>query len=822
VGELLPGSQGRIPAMTDCLIIGFNDSDFNNYVAMVRSMGGDSGAYRDLNLAFIEIDNEPYRSMDILNRFCHKKKGINDRPLNNTDFLWPTITYLGTYLSRRGFGFDYINLFQFEKELLRRKLTTENVLTVAITTTLYVSPHPILEIVSFIKECNSAAKIIVGGPYIYNLTKMVDPDSIQEMFRYLGADFYVINQEGEFALANIIDALKGRQTSNTANSYSFDHIDNIAYRRDGRYVITSSSIEQNPLEENMVDYKLFSKEDIGEFVSLYTAKSCPFSCSFCGFPQRAGKYKYLTVELVEKQLNELRELGTVTTLSYLDDTFNVPKARFKELLQMMIRNKYEFKWNSFYRSDHGDEETIELMREAGCEGVFLGIESGSDNILQTMNKSSRRKDYLKAIPLLKKAGILTHANFIVGFPGETYETVSETIDLIEEARPDFYRAQLWYCDPVTPIWNRKDEFGVKGMAFNWSHDTMDFKTACDLVDKLFLCVQNSIWLPQNGFELWSTYYLQRKGMSLSQIKQFLKLFNTAIKEKLIHPNNKNVPPALLENIRSSYDLEEPSTVGLNTIEVYSGARYMASEQYCFDTFNNPTPISLQLLCDGNEADDAGLSQVSFSFDKSLSKMLVDELELDTSIVFLSAYSVLLSRLSGQQETVIASAICDQQRLPLPLRLTPLWGISFREFAQDVAIKVRQAADHQIYAFHILNNPYRMAQRGLSCPVFDVGYVFSDGRKGPDIDEIFGCYPEVQRTMALALKVSVVDDLVFEFSYSEGSFNRETIQKLSLYFASILMVISRDADVAVSEIQMEEARSVFSSALEADAGEALNF
>src|SRR4029078_1736945 len=103
-----------------------------------------------------------------------------------------------------------------------------------------------------------------------------------------------------------------------------------------------------------------------EFVTLRTAKSCPFSCSFCGFPQRAGKYKYLGVELLEKELDDIRNIGTVTTLTFLDDTFNVPKERFKEILRMMIRNNYGFKWNSFFRSDHGDDEHIVMLGHTGC------------------------------------------------------------------------------------------------------------------------------------------------------------------------------------------------------------------------------------------------------------------------------------------------------------------------------------------------------------------------------------------------------------------------------------------------------------------------
>jgi radical SAM PhpK family P-methyltransferase len=554
--------------MIDCLIIGFNDSNFKDYVDMVKAMGRNSGAYKDLNLSFIEYNNRPYRAMDILNHFYFQNRRGTYKPFHNADFLWPVIIYLGTYLSKKGFSFDYINLFNLEKDRLRKKLIKNDILSIAITTTLYVSPHPILEIISFIRKYNDKVKIIIGGPYILTQAEMADTTKIQQLFGYIKADFYVISPEGEHALVNILKALK--------NASNPDRIENIAYLKGDKYLLTSSSTEANSLEENMADYSLFPKDDINKFVSLRTAKSCPFSCAFCGFSKRAGKYRYLTVDFVEKELNAIRNIGSVTTLTFLDDTFNVPSDRFKAILKMMIKNQYEFKWNSFYRCDHGDEETISLMKEAGCEGVFLGIESGSNAMLKKMNKTARRKDYEKAIPTFKEAEIITHANLVVGFPGETHETVAETIALLDETRPDFFRAQLWYCDPITPVWNKRKELGINGSAFNWSHNTMNFQTASDLIDEMFLSVNNPLWLPQNGFELWSIFYLQRKGMALDRIKMFIESFNAAIKEKLLYPDKKGIDSNICKKLRQSCQFDSQVNPGRKESEVFSNDGGIAS------------------------------------------------------------------------------------------------------------------------------------------------------------------------------------------------------------------------------------------------------
>lgn len=529
--------------MTDCLVIGFYDSDFATFVEMVKSMGTDSGAFKDLSLAYVDFNGKPHHSMQLLNHFHFEDVNAEHQNFHNADFIWPVVTYLCSYLAKRGFTFDYVNLPHLEQEKLKSKLLDGNILTIAITTTLYVSLHPILELIQFIRQYNTEAKIVVGGPYIYNLPKMMNPLALQQLFKYMQADVYVISNEGETTLIKIIETLRGNGDLGT--------VDNLAYNKNGIYVMTPSALESNPLEENLIDYSLFQKQDFNEFLTLRTSKSCPFSCSFCGFPQRAGKYKYLTIDLVERELNAIRDIGTISTLTFIDDTFNVPKARFRSLLQMMIKNNYGFKWNSFYRSDHGDERTIELMAKAGCEGVFLGVESGSDAQLERMNKTSRRKDYLKAIPAFRDAGIKTHANFVVGFPGETPDTYDETVDLIERARPDTFRGQLWYADPITPIWERKEEYGIQGSAFTWSHNTMDSQAACEYVDELFMRIRGSVWLPQNGFEQWSIFYLQRKGMSYEQIVEFLKAFNDIKKEQMQNPDSQDIPESLLERVRAS-------------------------------------------------------------------------------------------------------------------------------------------------------------------------------------------------------------------------------------------------------------------------------
>ena len=762
--------------MTDCLIIGFNDSSFEKYVHMVRAMGADSGAYRDLALAFINFEGKPYRSMDVLNHFYFQDKPAEAKRFHNADYLWPVITVLGSFLTKHGLTFDYLSFPHLEQEKLKEKLLRDDIETIAVTTTLYVSPQPILEIVSFIRQYNRRAKIIVGGPFISNQPKMTATDTMTELFRAVGADIYVTCQEGEFALVNIIKALKA--------GADLAQVDNIAYRKGDGYVFTKTSIESNPLEENAVRYELFGSEAIGQFVTTRTAKSCPFSCSFCGFPQRAGKYKYLNVDHVERELNAIRELGTVDTVTFIDDTFNVPKERFRELLRMMIRNNYGFKWNSFYRSDHGDERTIQLMAEAGCEGVFLGIESGSDKMLQLMTKTSRRKHYATAIPLLKKADISIYASFIIGYPGETEETVRESLSLIHETQPDFFRAQLWYCDPITPIWNRREEFGLKGSAFNWSHNTMDAQTACDIIDQIFLSVpqSDSIWMPQFGFEQWSVYYLQRKGMSMDQIKTFLRCFNAVIKQQMLDPGTSLIDPQLRKSLETSCRFDRSEIPDMRPVELLSAERYNAAESYWTREFiGAPAGGCSELMRDEMQDDATGTDEIVCELDQLLIDRMRAAFPRQLSTALLAAFSVLLTRLGGRDE---AFTVAGLENGALPVRLPAAWDKSFAELVQTTQQKIDEAEEHRRFAFHLLTNPVRLRRLGCSQPVFDVGFSFAEHRD--TLESLLDSYSSIQEQMDLILTVRPLDGTMrLHFTYARKWFRRDTIERIAAFMLNIL-------------------------------------
>jgi anaerobic magnesium-protoporphyrin IX monomethyl ester cyclase len=685
--------------MIDSLLIGYNEMDFASYLDAVRRMGTDHVSYRVVSSGFIEYQNRPYRCMDILNRFHWEGREERAHTLHSFDFLQPVVTYLGSFLRRHGFTFDYVNIFQLEKEKLAEKLRREDYRTVAITTTFYETSDPIREIIELVRRCNQNVRIVVGGPHIAYQMKLMDPVSAQYFFRHIGADAYVISSEGETAFAALLAAWR--------DGGSLAAVDNIAFREGDGYVVTRSVPESNSLEDNPVDYTLFPPAELSQFVSLRTSKSCPFRCSFCDFPSMAGKYTYTPVEVVERELDALRDLGFVTTLSFLDDTFNVPKKRFKELLRMMIRNRYDFRWNCFYRADHGDAECVELMAGAGCEGVFMGVESGSDKMLGIMNKTARQQDYATSIPLLRQAGILTYASLITGFPGETDETVAETTRFLEEVQPDFYQTNIWYCHPATPIYAERDKYGIRGSAYNWAHATMDSRQAADHVERTIMAVQGSIWLP---YYFWNVFYLQRLGMTLDQMKDFIRSFNGIVKEKMVDPRRTADDSLLLGTLRRACQFDRPFAGEPGPVETLTGASYAAAEQFWVEEVRGVRAEA----ADPEEAAEWG-PETAADVETAALSALCDRCGAEPGEVLLAASAVLFAGALRRDDLVVIASLEGLDRGFLPLRLALPPQASFRAVVAEVSRARQRAEPHAGWGLYLVSNPDRMAVLGGACP-----------------------------------------------------------------------------------------------------------
>jgi radical SAM PhpK family P-methyltransferase len=497
----------------DCVLIGYNDVPFERYEGLVRQYGEDSEVYRDLRLSFVDLEGRKLTYVDLLNHVLARagKLGNGMAPLRSGEIPNLAAAYLTSFLRRHGLRAAYVNLFQDEKEKLAEWLAEEP-LCVAITTTFYVINFPVHEMVEFIRAHNPRTRIIVGGPLVANHVRNYQGEERAAALADLGADIYVVESQGELTLARVVSCLRA--------GGDLGAIPNLAWREGREIRFTPTVPESNSLDESYIDWRELNDHRLGPTIQTRTARSCAFKCSFCNYPTRAGRLVLADLETIEKELDSIRAVGARNVV-FIDDTFNVPLPRFKEICRLMIRKGYDFNWYSYFRCSNADEEAVELMARSGGRGVFLGIESGSPTILENMNKRASDEAYRRGIQWLRQAGILSFGSFILGFPGETERTVRETTDFIRETGLDYYRAQMWYCEPGTPIFGERERFRIEGSGFVWSHATMTSPEAADHLERLFLSVREAEWLPQWSFDFWILPYLQGRGISNAQLREFM-------------------------------------------------------------------------------------------------------------------------------------------------------------------------------------------------------------------------------------------------------------------------------------------------------------
>jgi p-methyltransferase len=505
----------------DCVVIGYNEGDFQDYRLMCERSGPTSPEWQIYRKEHLEIDGRPMPWMDVLSTLRNRATGRNDRYHVGEVFNLAGL-YLTNFLRRHGIRTDAVSLFGAEQERLAR-LLAERPAVVAITTTFYVNILSVTPIVDFVRRHSPTSHIVVGGPLIDNLCLDGITDEVQDLFHGMGADSYVRESQGEHALAELCQAvLRGRPLEEVANLITCPEDDWVANRR---------KPEANDLDACAIDWQSFTPEQIGVTAQTRTARSCAFKCSFCDYPTRAGALTTASVDTVRRELRAMAELG-VKNLVFVDDTFNVPPKRFKELCRMMMEEDLGLDWYSYFRcSNARDEETFDLAAQSGCRGVFLGIESGDADILANMNKLAQDSQYRAGIARLKERGITTFASIIVGFPGENERTMQNTIDFVNETGPTFWRAQPWWGNPRSPVYRNKEVYGIEVSAYDWSHATMNSAEAAAWCDKMFDRVTESVWLPLYDFDFWSLPYLDGKGLGVDELVPLLRTTQELMRER---------------------------------------------------------------------------------------------------------------------------------------------------------------------------------------------------------------------------------------------------------------------------------------------------
>jgi len=521
----------------DCVVVGYNEGNFDDYRVMCERAGPGTPEFQIMRSEHLVVDGQAMPWLDAFSRLRNRGDDRADR-YHVAEVFNLAALYLTSYLRKHGLRAEPISLFSGELDRLAA-LLADRPAVVAITTTFYVNILPVGPIVELVRQLSPTSHIVVGGPLVDNLCQSGVTSAVQDFFFAMGADSYIQESQGEQSLARLCHAVRdGADLASVAN---------LIHCVDGEWVRTRRRPENNNLDECSIDWAGFTPDLIGVTAQLRTARSCAFSCSFCDYPTRAGALASASVQTVRDELRALADLG-VRNVVFVDDTFNVPPRRFKELCAMMIEEDLGLRWYSYFRcSNARDEEAFDLAARSGCAGVFLGIESGDSDVLASMHKLAQDSQYRTGIARLKERGITTFASIIVGFPGETEKSVSNTIDFLNETAPDLWRAQAWWANPRSPVYQQKDVLGIQGEGYSWSHFSMSSSEAAQLTDEMFERVTESVWLPLYDFDFWSLPYLEGKGVSVSELTRLLR-----VSQRLMGTANRGGDPAGLAALQQHF------------------------------------------------------------------------------------------------------------------------------------------------------------------------------------------------------------------------------------------------------------------------------
>lgn len=286
----------------------------------------------------------------------------------------------------------------------------------------------------YVKKVHPHVTVVVGGGVVTST-----PESFLSVAM---ADIGVIG-EGEETVLEIIDAVE--------NKRSLGMVHGIVYRENGKIVRTR---ERMPIEDldtipfpawDLFDVKntysrypschsLFKAKRLG---SIYTNRGCPFQCTFCYTDKRV---RQRSVSNVIEELKELKDRYGIRHIMIADDLFVVRKERTIEFCEALIKNKLGLTWSATGRCNIVEPNFLRIMKRAGCDFMGLGIESGSESVLKLMKKNQTPKQIIEAVRMVRDAGIVPGGTFILGMPGETCQTIRETVNLYKEINR--YRAHV--------------------------------------------------------------------------------------------------------------------------------------------------------------------------------------------------------------------------------------------------------------------------------------------------------------------------------------------------------------------------------------------
>ena len=266
--------------------------------------------------------------------------------------------------------------------------------------------------------------IVKGAPFLtYNTNTIYENPFID----------YVIIGEAELTLKDILDGVPDNEILGICYRENFQPVKN-----DKRPFIDNLDILPFPAR-HLVDNSIYKRPDNGKVQAVVkVARGCPFHCFFClATPVSGAKVRTRSPENIVAELKECVEKYNIKNFLFWSDIFNFNREWTLKLCQKIIESGLKITWSSNTRADTMDDEMAKMMYKSGCRLVSIGVESGSQKMLDNIGKKITLDDIRNTVKILKKNKIKIYNYFVIGLPWETEKTVEETIKFAIELDSNF-------------------------------------------------------------------------------------------------------------------------------------------------------------------------------------------------------------------------------------------------------------------------------------------------------------------------------------------------------------------------------------------------
>jgi anaerobic magnesium-protoporphyrin IX monomethyl ester cyclase len=360
-----------------------------------------------------------------------------------------------------------------------------------------------------IKEASLNAKLVLFGHY----ASLFHAEILQKAL----VDIVIIG-EPDLIFKNLLEVI--------SSNGLLTEVGGIGYKI-GNEIFYQPSDMRIPHPENlpMPAYELLHADKYFEpflkppFGLIQSARGCPYNCNYCvrSFGKRLT---YRTTEQIIEEIQFLKATHRIKSFRFIDDTFTVHTNRVIEICKKMIDQKVNLEWSCLSRVDTLKDEMIDWMRKAGCIRIDFGIESGSDRVLESLDKRVDLKKALDTLHKCKSAGIETLAFFIVGAPAEQEEDFKKSVEFAKRASFDYVIVSELIPYPGTKMFDdlsREVDFQLFPYKNQWSDPAVRLRNKQREKDfyKLFYyrpsyLLQRLVKFSQNPVAYLSNFYMLTK------------------------------------------------------------------------------------------------------------------------------------------------------------------------------------------------------------------------------------------------------------------------------------------------------------------------